>query len=66
MWPATAVVLSVMRPGDMRPDTDIDSGRKLSAGDTLLIRVRVYDEDAMRKTLADLVGGDHPIETVPL
>lgn len=66
MWPATSVVLSILHADEDHGDVDHDGERKLFAGDTLIVRVRCYDEAEMRETLAELVGTAHEIVKVPI
>ena len=61
MWPYSSVVLGITRARETDEDMDHDGEKKLLVGDTVILQIRYYDEEALLGQLADLAGEDHPI-----
>lgn len=64
LWPASSVVTSITRAGAEKKDMDHDGEKKLYPGDTIVLRVKTYDEEEIRRELAGLVGSDFEITAV--
>ena len=61
MWPASSIVETISREENNKKDMDNDGEKKIYPGDTLSIRARLYDEEAVKKQLYTLAGKDHEI-----
>ncbi|MBQ7916582.1 MAG: chloride channel protein [Firmicutes bacterium] len=61
MWPASSAIVSVIRAESHYIDMDSDGEKKLYAGDTIVLRVRYYDEDEVKNYLYGLVGREQEI-----
>ena len=61
MWPSSSIVETISREGNNKKDMDNDGEKKIYPGDTLIIRVRLYDENEVRDQLRTLLGNEHPI-----
>lgn len=59
LWPHSAVITGILRADKNRRAMDNDGEKKFYAGDTLFIRVQLYNEEYVTKYLYDLVGHDH-------
>ncbi len=66
LWPHGAVITSITRADAHRRAMDNDGEKKFYAGDTLVIRVQLYDEGYVTKYLYDLVGRDHEMTVTEL
>lgn len=64
MWPHSAVVVSVTRANHNDQDMDNDGEKKLYDGDTLILRLKLYDEKETLHRLRGLVGEQYQIEEV--
>ena len=64
MWPHSAVVTSVTRADETNQDMSNDGEKKLYAGDTIVVRVKYYDEALLRKDLVGLVGSEYDIKII--
>ncbi len=63
LWPASSVVTGITAAGEDKQDLDHDGERKLNAGDTVILRCRLYDEEEVREYLYTLIGKEHTILT---
>ena len=63
LWPASSVVTSITRSGAEEKDMDHDGEKKLYPGDTIVLRVKTYDEEEIIAELEGLVGRDFEIIT---
>ena len=61
MWPSSSIVETISREGNNKKDMDNDGEKKIYPGDTLIIRVRLYDENEVRDQLRTLLGNEYPI-----
>ncbi len=61
MWPASSMVETISREENKKKDMDNDGEKQIFPGDTLTIRARLYDEEAVKNQLYTLVGKDHEI-----
>ena len=61
MWPASSIVETISREESNKKDMDNDGEKKIYPGDTLTIRARLYDEEAVKAQLYTLAGKDHEI-----
>ena len=59
LWPHGAVITAITRADRNHRAMDNDGEKKFYAGDTIVIRVQLYNEDYVTKYLYDLVGRDH-------
>ncbi len=64
MWPPSSVVVSITRADNSAQDMDHDGEKKLFEGDTVILRSKVYDENAVISSLKGLVGEQYEIEEV--
>ena len=61
MWPASSIVETISYEENNKKDMDNDGEKKIFPGDTLTIRARLYDEEAVKNQLYTLAGKDHEI-----
>ncbi len=61
LWPHSAVITSITRADSTHRAMDNDGEKKFYAGDTLVLRIQLYNEEYVTKYLYDLVGHDYPI-----
>ena len=59
LWPHGAVITAITRADKHHRAMDNDGEKKFYAGDTIVIRVQLYNEAYVTKYLYDLVGRDH-------
>ncbi len=59
LWPHGAVITAITRANHLHRAMDNDGEKKFYAGDTLVIRVQLYDEQYVTDYLYDLVGRQH-------
>ena len=59
LWPHGAVITAITRADNNRRAMDNDGEKKFYAGDTLVIRVELYNEEYVTDYLYDLVGRQH-------
>lgn len=64
MWPPSSVVISITRADNAEQDMDHDGEKKLFAGDTVIVRVKTYDENKTIENFKELVGSQYPIEEI--
>lgn len=67
MWPSSSVVTEIRRADDLdgsRKDLDHDGEKLLLPGDTVIIRIKYFDEESIKKHLHELVGNDAPIKVI--
>ena len=62
LWPHTAIVTSITRANKNEKSMDNGGEKKIYAGDTIVIKIRLYDEEEVKQCLYNLVGRDYEIK----
>lgn len=66
MWPSSTVVTSIKRAADRENDMCNDGEKTLYAGDTIVLRVKYYDEDELFELIRGLVGENAEIHKIEM
>ena len=62
LWPHTAIVTSITRANKNEKSMDNGGEKKIYAGDTIVIKIQLYDEEEVKQCLYNLVGRDYEIK----
>lgn len=62
LWPHSAIVTSITRANKSEKSMDNGGEKKIYAGDTIVIKIQLYDEDEVKQCLYNLVGRDYEIK----
>lgn len=62
LWPHSAIVTSITRANKSEKSMDNGGEKKIYAGDTIVIKIQLYDEEEVKQCLYNLVGRDYEIQ----
>lgn len=66
LWPHTAIVTSITRANKNVKTMDNGGEKKIYAGDTIVIKLQLFDEEEAKDCIYNLVGRDHEIRPLEL